>query len=210
MFYKYLIPLLAAAGVAFSIYSVRMSSQTVLAPQTATSPTQTSLQSEAPFGAYIAGSGLIEASTENIAIGTPVSGIIAKRFVNVGSAVKAGDPLFVLDDRGQAAEQTVRRTALQEREAHVKEAEAALSDVRNQLALLESVTDRRAVSVEEMDKRRFAVSLADAKLATARAEVKSSEAMLKAIEVETERLTVRAPISGKILQVNIQPGAFAA
>ncbi len=203
MFRKYLLPLLAVAGVFFSIYSVISSNRVVPAAQPVAQP------AHAPFRSYIAGVGLVEASTENIAIGTNLPGIVTRRFVNVSSKVKAGDPLFQLDDRNLKAGLLVRRMALQAAEAHVKETEASLSDVRNQLVLAESITDKRAISVEELNKRRFAVQLAEARRVVAKAEVESADAQVKATEVDLSRLTVRAPVDGKILQVNIRPGEFA-
>jgi HlyD family secretion protein len=201
----------------------------------------------APFSAYVAGSGIVEASTQNIAIGTPVAGIVTEVFRQVGERVQTGDPLFKLDDRDLRAELAVRRTTLQTAqetlarltrlprpedvppaEARVKEAEASLADAKNQLALAESVTDKRAISQEEVSRRRFAVQGAEARLAQARAnlallkagswepdldiaraQVVAAEAQVKAVDTSIERLTVRAPMSGEILQVNVRRGEFA-
>ena len=56
-----------------------------------------------PIATFVAGSGIIEANTENIAIGTHIAGIVSKFYVQIGSQVKAGDPLFTIDDRAQRA-----------------------------------------------------------------------------------------------------------
>jgi HlyD family secretion protein len=178
MLRKYLLPLLAVGGVTFAIWTVVASSQPTPAAPPVAQPSQ------APFGSFVAGAGIIEASTENIAVGTPVSGVVTDLFIRVGQAVRVGDPLFKLDDRNLKAELAVRQTALQqakerlarlrsmprpeevpEAQARVKEAEASLADVRNQLALVESVKDKRAISEEELWRRRYAVQVADAKLA---------------------------------------------
>jgi HlyD family secretion protein len=42
------------------------------------------------FSDRVAAVGLIEASTENIAIGTPLSGVVTKVFVTAGETVKSG------------------------------------------------------------------------------------------------------------------------
>jgi HlyD family secretion protein len=241
MLRKYLLPLLAVGGVTFAIWTVVASSQPTPAAPPVAPPSQ------APFGSFVAGAGIIEASTENIAVGTPVSGVVTDLFVRVGQAVRAGDPLFKLDDRNLKAELAVRQTALQqakerlarlrsmprpeevpEAQARVKEAEASLADVRNQLALAESVKDKRAISEEELWRRRYAVQVADAKLAqaraqlallkagswkpdidVARAEVSAAEAQVQATQTDLERLTIRALIHGQVLQVNIRLGEFA-
>lgn len=107
MIRKYMLPLLAVAGVLFAIHVVIMASKPVPAAPPVVEP------APAPFRSSIAGAGIIEASTQNIAIGTPVPGIVTRVFVRVGSTVKAEEPLFKLDDRDLQAELAVRHTALQ-------------------------------------------------------------------------------------------------
>ena len=109
--------------------------------------------------------------------------------------MKAGDPLFTIDDRAQRAELTTRQAAVQV-------ADAQLADSKNQLALADSITDKRAMSVEERDKRRYAVQKAEAQLAQVRAE-------LTCIQTDLDRLTVRAPVDGQILQLKVHLGEFA-
>ncbi|MFN5076532.1 MAG: HlyD family secretion protein [Planctomyces sp.] len=52
-----------------------------------------------PYAERIAGAGLVEAATENLAIGTHLQGIVDQVFVQVGQRVRANDPLFELDTR---------------------------------------------------------------------------------------------------------------
>src|SRR5262245_17884877 len=96
---------------------------------------------------------IVEASTENIAIGTEFAGVGSKIYVAIGSPVKAGDPLFTIDDRAARAE-------VAQRQAGVQGANASLAQATNQLALAESLTDRRALSVQELKGRRYAVGVA--------------------------------------------------
>jgi HlyD family secretion protein len=190
MIRKFLLPALAVVGLGVAIFTVVAGSKaTVPAPAVAD-------PARPPYHAFVAGSGIVEASTENIAIGTELPGVVSKIYVQIGSRVNAGDPLFTLDDRAQRAELATRQAAVQV-------AEAQLADSKNQLALAESITDKRAMSVEERDKRRFATQKSEAQLAQARAELKS-------IETDLERLTVRAPVDGQILQRKVHLGEFAS
>ncbi len=189
MIRKYLIPLLAVAGVLFAAWKVSQGSK----PRPAAVPVAP--PAEAPYPSFVAGAGLVEANTENIAIGTHIAGIVTKVDVAVGSDVKAGDPLFTIDDREARAAEEVRQAA-------VRVAEAQLADAKTQLALAESVADKRAMSQQDLDKRRATVLIAEAQLAEARAQ-------LNAIETEIQRLTVRAPVAGQVLQVKVRAGEFA-
>ncbi len=204
MIRKNILPFIAAAGVAFGVWTVVSTSRPIPAAEPVAQPAQ------APFQAYIAGAGIIEASTRNISVGSPLAGIVNQIYVEVGSRVKAGDPLFKIDDRNYNAQLAIQVAALRTAEAAVKEAESSLADARSQLALAESVTDKRAISVEEVNKRGFAVQTAEAKLDSARAQVLSAQAQIKATGTDIERLTVRAPVNGEVLQVNIRLGEYAA
>ena len=241
MIRKYLLPVLSIAGVIFAIYSVVASNKPAPIAPPVVEPAR------APFTSYIAGAGIIEAGTENIAIGTPVSGIVLNVPAKVGSKVKIGDPLFRLDDRDLRAELSIKKAALRTvggklsrleslprpedippAEARVKAAQANLSDLKQQLELAESVTDKRALSVDELNRRRYAAQASEARLAEAKAqlellkagawkpdieiakaEVVSAEAPVHAVETNMERLTVRSPVNGEILQLNIRGGEFA-
>lgn len=190
MIRKYVLPLIAAFGLAFAIVSVVRGSQPVPAAAPVAQP------AKPPFASYVAGAGIIEASSENIAIGSPVGGIVTKVNVKIGDFVQPGDVLFELDDRDLRA---MRLPAV----ARVKEAEATLARSRMLLRLAESVPDRRAISAEDLSTRRSAVAIGEATLEAAKAQVEQ-------IDIELDRRQVRALVPGQILQVKTRPGEFAA
>ncbi|HEX8523030.1 MAG TPA: HlyD family efflux transporter periplasmic adaptor subunit, partial [Tepidisphaeraceae bacterium] len=203
MISKVLIPLLAGAGVLFAVY-------TVLASQKEPPPANPmAMPSESPYGHTVAGAGIIEASTENIAVGTPVPGLVMEVFVKVGDRVKAGAPLFRLDDRDLRAELEVRKASAKSAEARVQTDSESLADVKNQFEMWKTVQDVRAVSKDELDRRKFAVAIQAAKLEQAKADVISSSAQTQAAQTEIDRRLVRAPVDGQILQVKIRVGEFA-
>ena len=241
MIRKYVLPILSVLGVLFAAWLALQAAKPVPPSKPIAEP------SRPVYEKKISGAGMVEASTRNIAVGTPVSAVVTKVLVKVGNRVKAGDSLFVLDDRRQRAELRVREAALQEARtrlarlkelprpeelppahARVKEAEATLEDLKVQLKTVESVTDKRAISIEDLNKRRFAVLVAEARLAQAKADlillkagtwkpdlevaqsaVCRAESEVQGAKVEIERLTVTAPVDGEVLQVNIRPGEFA-
>ena len=182
----------------------------VVQSQKETPPAQPVAQpAQAPFMSYIGGAGIIEARTQNISIGTSLPGIVKTVFVNVGDKVKAGAPLFQIDDRELRAELLVKQANLVKARAAVAEARASHQDYQAQYELVRHATDRRAVSVDDVQKRRYAEELARAKLASAGAAVTAAEADLKATRTSLERLTVRAPMDCEVMQVNVRPGEYA-
>jgi RND family efflux transporter MFP subunit len=189
MLRKYIIPLVAVAGVAFAVFTV------VRGDKTPPSAPPVSEAAQSPYHASVAGSGIVEASTENISIGTQLPGVVSKIFVRIGSDVKAGDPLFKIDDRAQLAELNIRRAAVQV-------AEAQLADAKYHLTLAVALAPGTNISEKAYQTQRFAAQKAEAQLAQARAELGSSETNL-------ERLTVRAPVASQVLQLKVHPGEFA-
>jgi multidrug efflux pump subunit AcrA (membrane-fusion protein) len=196
-----LIGLLAAGGSAYSIARTTPHRERTNPP----SPPPVS-----DFGDTVAAVGVIEASTENIAVGTPISGTVPKVFVQAGDTVKAGEPLFELDTRHLVAELEVRRQARAVAGSRAKVADARLDDLRRQLAFAEQVKDKRAISSEELSRRRSAVTTAEAERFEAQAQVAAADAQVRATAVEIERSTVRSPIDAEVLQVKLRVGEFAA
>ena len=241
MFRKYVLPVLAVAGFVFALWMALQGARPIPPSKPVAEPPKP------PYENKISGSGIVEASTRNIAVGTPMPGVVVKLFVSVGQQVKAADTLFVLDDRRERAALAFRETLLAEARAklerllqlprkeelpaaraRVKESEANLEDLRMQLGNAERVTVGSAISLEELNRRRYAVQAGEARvaqakynlelleagawkpdLALARAEIARAEADVSAASVEIDRLTIRAPVEGSILQVNIRPGEYA-
>ena len=199
-----ILPLIAGLGLAVAVAAS-------LKAQRAHVPAEPLAQpSQAPYASYVGGAGLVEANTDNIALGTSVAGVVSAVYVQAGDMVRAGQPLFTIDEREANAELALKKANLQKARAALEEAKASLSDYRTQYAIVRNVTDRRAVSVDEVEKRRNAEALAKARLESAKAAVDAAEADLAATRTTLERLTVRAPMACQVLQVSIHAGEFAA
>ena len=83
MFRKVILPLLAVAGIGLGIYAAARSAKTIPPAQ------PVSEASQPPYKNFVAGAGIVEASTENIAVGTHMAGIVSKIYVQIGACVKA-------------------------------------------------------------------------------------------------------------------------
>lgn len=238
---RWLIPVIAMAALAFAsarAYEWRWRREETSPP---------ALPAAGTFAHTVAAVGLVEPSSENIAVSTPVSGLVMAVYVRAGDRVRQSAPLFSLDDRDLRAELALRTSSLEvarrrlerlehaprpeeipQAEAKVREAEAVLSDAQNQLRLIESVVDKRAIREEDVLRRREAAKGASARLdeakaalallkagtwvedlAVARAEVANAEAQVRRVEADLDRLTMRAPITGAILQLNVRVGEYA-
>jgi multidrug efflux pump subunit AcrA (membrane-fusion protein) len=201
---KAILPTLALVALILGLVSI-VRSQPKRESSTPPSPPP-----ESSFEHSVAAVGLIEASTENISIGTHLSGVVDQVYVVVGDTVKAGERLFKLDDRHLRAQLGEAQAAEQVAEAQVTVAAAALDDVTRHLEFAESLSGTTAISREELTARRSAVQTAQAKLTEANAGVRAAAAQIEIIETELQRSIVTSPIEGDVLQVKLRAGEFAA
>lgn len=186
MFTKFVLPLLAVAGLGFAIFSVVEARQT----KPPTKPLMPPPERPEQFTSTIAGAGVVEAQKRNIPIGSPISGVLTDVYVSEGEWVKKGQPLFRLDDRElnadlrvrvamqAAAEAQLKRLIAAPRTEDIPPAEAAVEEAKARLASSEiqarrsaSLYERGAGPPSDYDRDRFAAEEARATLAKAEAEL---------------------------------------
>src|SRR3954452_13785224 len=111
LFTKFGLPIIAICLIGFSVrYLANAKERMPKLPPPVQPP-------ETPFKNTVAGAGMVEPQTENISIGTSLPGIVVKVTVKVDQHVKAGDPLFQIDDRDRKAELAVRQSMLADAKA---------------------------------------------------------------------------------------------
>lgn len=183
------LPFLATVGLVFALVTV-LSRHPAPAREPVVSPPTS------PYANSIAGIGVVEPKSEIISVGSELSGVVRAVPAKVGDTVKEGDPLFVLDQRDIDAQIKMLKAA-------VEAAKASARDAAAQFALVKSVHDNRAVAQDDYNHRQY-----NAELMAAKAD--EAQAQLDQAQTTKDRLTVRAPIDGQILNVNIRRGEFAA
>jgi HlyD family secretion protein len=158
----------------------------------------------------VAGAGIVEPASEVIDIGSALSGLVTEVRVRPGDRVAKGEVLFTVDARAARAQLDQAEAAIREARASIAEAGAAQRTARQQLDLYRNLADPAAVSRSEVIRAEGEEAAATSRLGLARARLASAEAAAAAARTEIERLTVRAPIAGEILAVNIRSGEFVS
>lgn len=190
MSHRYVLPLLAISGLGIAVASI------VHDNRQAPERLPTIEPAYAPYASFVAGAGLVEASTGNISVGSPVAGVATEITVRVGDRVRAGDQLFRIDDRDLQAR-------LLTATAEVEKAEAALRRPRHRLDYAESLErrDPDAVTAQTLSDLRDETAEAQANLGLAKAQVAQ-------LQMELGRRTVRAPMAGQVLQLRLRLGEY--
>jgi HlyD family secretion protein len=143
----------------------------------------------------VAGSGIIEASTGTIAIGTPITGLVESMDVTWGQQVAKGAPLFRIDARDLLN----RRATLV---AAIVQAQAGLPAVQRKFDAVSDPRMAEFVTRNDLVQRR-------SDLAVAQSNVGAARAQLHELDAEVARRTVRAPVTGRVLKINVRPGEVA-
>ena len=152
--------------------------------------------SRKPGPSGIAASGIVESLHQDTRVDAPTAGIVMSVPVAIWDPVSAGDPLYVLDDREA-------RASVLAQAAEVAAQQAVVADAERELARTEPLRGSGAVSDEEADANRSNLAIQQAKLDAAQAQLQRLETIL-------DRLTVRAPIDGTVLQINARVGEYVA
>ncbi len=149
-----------------------------------------------PYRSFIAGTGVIEAHSKNIYIGSLVQGIVKKVFVKSGDKIKKGELLFELDDSAKK----IQIPLLKE---HIKVAQTKLNSARDQLNLIENF---KKVSPQMVTNEKYATVLST--FNEAKASLLLSKEKLKTLQEELKLYKVYAPIDGIVLQSLITKGSY--
>lgn len=162
-----------------------------------------------PYKTSISGVGIVEASSKNIAIGSPINRVVDKIEVTVGEKVKEGDILFCLEARDLEAELYSQKIAsrnalakLQRLQALPRPEDLAYSqavfdsskiDLRQAEGLfqaIQGIINSGALSQEEVSRRQFNVSQAQMKVQQAESEFNKTRSGAWQPDIEIAKLEV--------------------
>ncbi len=194
---------LALIGFTAAVLLIRRSSQKAPDPGPVDPPARST------FEATVAATGLIEASRENVKLAAPKAGLVTLVWGHAGDSVKAGDPLFQLDDREARARLTNMLAQLTAIEAQRAVEQNTLADWTDQLTRFERLERDQVATADELKRRQFARAGSQARVGALEAQIGAMHAQLEQVRTELAMLTVTAPRDGQLLQVNVRAGEFA-
>ena len=151
---------------------------------------------ELPYKNFIAATGIIEADSKNIFVGSLVSGIIKKVYVRSGDSIKKGDLLFEIDD----SEKRVQIPLIQ---AKINASKIKLQSAKHQLELLKKM---KKLSSNMVTNEKYIKVLDNYNETKALYEISLKK--FQVVQKELELFTVYAPIDGIVLRSNITPSSY--
>lgn len=151
--------------------------------------------------------------TNTVDVGSELSGIVDKVYVDDNDAVTKGQVLAQLDLSKLNDAVTKSRASLAAARAQVLQAQATEAEAQATLARFQQVSQLSAGKVPsrtEMDAATASMKRAHANVASAQASVTQAQATLQSDETNLGKASIRSPINGVVLSREIDPGQTVA
>lgn len=151
--------------------------------------------------------------TNQVDVGSELSGIIEMVYVDDNDQVKKGQVLARLDISKLEDAVAKSRANLAAAEAQILQAEASASETRANLERYKKVSELsngKVPSALEMDAAEAARKRAESNLASARAGVSQAKAALRSDATNLAKASIRSPIDGVVLLRQVDPGQTVA
>jgi HlyD family secretion protein len=143
----------------------------------------------------ITATGTVQA-TRTVSVGTQVSGIVDKIYVDYNSHVKAGDLLAELDKR-------TLTTSLENAQANLENAKAEMTYQTANYNRIKALTDKKLVAQNDYDQAIYNFTKAEAGLKTSQLEYNRAR-------INLNYATIHSPIDGVVLERAVDEGQTVA
>ncbi len=153
--------------------------------------------------------GKIEANPNRLShVIAPLAGRVLQVLVRIGDAVKQGDPVLIMESPDLDTAIANHTQA----EASVTQAKIALAKAKSDFERTKTLYDRGAVAEKELIAAQSVVSQSEPAVRQAEAVLSQALRRLQILGVQPgavgQKLTVRAPISGKVLEIGVTQSEF--
>ncbi|MEJ5977972.1 efflux RND transporter periplasmic adaptor subunit [Novosphingobium sp. PS1R-30] len=153
------------------------------------------------------------APTNQVTVGSQLSGLVVKVLVDVNDRVVAGQALAEIDP--EQIDDQIRQGQAQvaAQQAQVGQARATVAEAQAQLARLEEVyrlSNGKVPSGTELQTGRANAQRAVAALRVAQANVTAAQATLSQSQTQRARAIIRSPVAGVVLARQVDPGQTVA
>jgi HlyD family secretion protein len=145
-----------------------------------------------------------------VQVGSEISGRVTEVFVQVGQAVKAGDPLFALDDEQHRVNVRSLQVQLRAANAMAQRARLLLGEAGRQGERDERLNERGVLAGDTLRASQARVQLAQADLEQSTAQVERARLELARAEDSLTKARVLAPIAGTVVDVRLEVGQVVA
>lgn len=157
----------------------------------------------------VTATGTIEPVT-SVTVGTQVSGIVSKLYVDYNSVVKKGQVIAELDKSNLISELNSAKANLEQAKASLASAESSLSYQTANFRRNKTLYQKGLISGNDYESARLSYQTALANVSSARDQVSSAGEQVKKAQTNLGYATITSPIDGIVLSKSVEEGQTVA
>lgn len=157
----------------------------------------------------VSATGTIEPVT-SVTVGTQVSGIVSKLYVDYNSVVKKGQVIAELDKSNLTSELNSAKASLEQSKASLASAESSLSYQTANFRRNKALYQKGLISGNDYESARLSYQTTLASVSSARDQVASAQEQVKKAQTNLSYATITSPIDGIVLSKSVEEGQTVA
>lgn len=157
----------------------------------------------------VTATGSIEA-VKTVTVGTQVSGIIDKLYVDYNSVVKKGQVIAELDRSNLQSQLNSAKANYAEAQAQLKSAESDLAYQKANYQRNKALYDKGLISANDYEQARLSYQTASATVAQRRDAIKSAGEEVTRAQTNLGYATITSPIDGVVISKSVEEGQTVA
>jgi HlyD family secretion protein len=157
----------------------------------------------------VTATGSIEAVT-TVTVGTQVSGIVSKLYVDYNSVVKKGQVIAELDKSNLVSQLNSAKAAFAEAQAQLRSAQSDVAYQRSNYNRYKALYQKGLISANDYESARLSYQTAEATLAQRKDAVLSSREEVNRAQTNLGYATITSPIDGVVISKSVEEGQTVA
>ncbi len=157
----------------------------------------------------VTATGTIEPVT-SVTVGTQVSGIVSKLYVDYNSVVKKGQVIAELDKSNLISELNSAKASLQQSLASLNSAESSLNYQTANFRRNKTLYQKGLISGNDYESARLSYQTALANVSSAKDQVAAAREQVKKAQTNLGYATITSPIDGVVLSKSVEEGQTVA
>lgn len=157
----------------------------------------------------ITATGTIEPVT-SVTVGTQVSGIVSKLYVDYNTVVKKGQVIAELDKSNLNSQLNSAKAQLQQAKAQLASAQSDQSYQSANFARYKTLYQKGLISANEYESARLSFQTTSQSVNAAKQQVASAEEEVKRAQTNLSYATITSPIDGVVLSKSVEEGQTVA
>lgn len=157
----------------------------------------------------ITATGTIEPVT-SVTVGTQVSGIVSKLYVDYNSVVKKGQVIAELDKSNLMSQLNSAKANLQQMQANLRKAQEDLAYQHANFIRYKTLYNKGLVSANDFETARLSYQTASQSVSSVRQQVNAAQEEVKRAQTNLGYATITSPIDGIVLSKSVEEGQTVA